>query len=322
MQAIVIRQSGGPDVMRLEHLEAPIPTAGEVLLQVKAAGVNFIDIYVRQGQHAQPLPLTPGQEASGIVLQVGEGVTSVSKGDRVAWCSVLGTYAQLALAPEKSLVPIPDGISFEQAAAGLLQGMTAHYLSRSAYPITRGDEVLVHAGAGGTGLLLTQMAKSLGARVFTTVSTPAKAELSYAAGADQVILYEQSDFADEVRRLTDGQGVAAVYDAVGLTTFERSLGCLKPRGSAVLFGSASGAVPPLDLMRLASMGSLHVTRPVLRDYVLTRPELLWRANAVFDAIATGELSLRIEQLFALADAPQAHRALDGRATTGKLVLTP
>lgn len=298
------------------------PLQDEVLIRVVVTGANFIDLYVREGRYGNKLPFTPGQEAAGTVVAVGKSVSHLHEGDWVAWCSILGTYAEYAVAPAERVVPIPIGVTFEQAAAALLQGMTAHYLSHSAYPIQPGDEVLIHAGAGGTGLLLTQLAKLRGARVLTTVSNQEKAELSYQAGADEVILYARSDFAAEVKRLTDGRGLATVYDSVGKSTFERSLTCLKPRGTLVLFGSAGGDVPPLDLIRLATLGSLYVTRPILRDYTLTREELLTRATDIFHGVATGRLQLRIEKTYPLGEAAQAHWDLASRVTTGKLLLIP
>ena len=322
MKAVQIAKAGGPEVMKVVEIEVPRLAPNEVLIRVAASGVNFIDIYVREGRYGNALPLTPGQEAAGTVVEVGSEVKELAKGDRVAWCSILGTYAEFAIAPADRVVPIPSGVSFEQAAAVLLQGMTAHYLSHSAYPIKAGDEVLIHAGAGGTGLLLTQYAKALGARVYTTVSTQAKADLSREAGADEVILYTVKDFEIEVRQLTSGRGVAAVYDSVGATTFEQSLKSLRRRGTLVLFGSAGGEVPPFAPITLASLGSLFVTRPVLRDYVSSREELLQRAHAVFAGVLDGSLMLKIEARFLLDAASAAHEALDSRRTTGKLLLVP
>jgi NADPH2:quinone reductase len=320
MKAIEITQTGGPEVMQMRDLAIPEAQHGEVLIQIAASGINFVDLFVRDGRYGNQTPFTPGQEAAGTVAAVGSGVSDLKPGDRVAWCSVLGTYAEFAVAPAERVVPIPDDVTFEQAAAALLQGMTAHYLSRSAYRIQPGDEVLVHAGAGGTGLLLTQMAQSCGARVLTTVSSKMKAALSREAGADEVILYTESDFAVEVKRLTESRGLAAVYDAVGRATFEQSLACLKPRGTFVLYGSASGEVPAFDLIRLAPLGSLYVTRPILKHYTLSRNELLQRAMNVFDAIASGTLKLRIEHVYQLNQAAQAHRDLEARSTTGKLLI--
>jgi NADPH:quinone reductase len=322
MKAIELTETGGPEVMHLREIPTPRLQQDEVLIRVAVTGVNFIDLYVREGRYGNKLPFTPGQEAAGTVVAVGKSVSHLHEGDRVAWCSILGTYAEYAVAPAERVVPIPIDVTFEQAAASLLQGMTAHYLSHSAYPIQPGDEVLIHAGAGGTGLLLTQLAKARGARVLTTVSNEEKAELSHQAGADEVLLYTRSDFANEVKRLSDGGGLAAVYDSVGKSTFEQSLTCLKPRGTLVLYGSAGGDVPPLDLIRLATLGSLYVTRPILKDYTLTREELLMRATEVFHAVATGKLQLRIENTYPLGEAARAHWDLASRVTTGKLLLVP
>jgi NADPH:quinone reductase len=322
MQAIQILTPGGADALTLVDIPTPTPGPGEALVRIEAAGVNFIDVYLREGRYPAPLPYTLGQEAAGVVESVGDGVTLVQPGDRVAWCSVPGTYAQFAVAPADRLVHIPDGVTTEQAASAMLQGMTAHYLANSSYPIHKGDQVLIHAGAGGVGLLLTQIAKSLGARVFTTVSTEEKAELSRAAGADEVILYTQEDFAKKVKALVEGSGLNAAYDSVGKATFEQSLTCLRPRGMMVLFGGSSGAVPPFDLIRLSTMGSLFVTRPRLGDYIATREELESRAGDILSAVANGTLKLRCEHTYPLAEAAQAHRELEARKTTGKLLLIP
>jgi NADPH:quinone reductase len=322
MRAIQILQTGGPEALTLSELATPTPGAHEALIHIEASGVNFIDTYFREGRYPAKLPFTLGQEAAGTVVATGAEVTSVKAGDRVAWCGIPGTYAEFAVAPSERLVPIPESVSAEQAAAAILQGMTAHYLAHSAYPIQSGDEVLIHAGAGGTGLLLTQMAKARGARVFTTVSTEEKAKLSRAAGADEVILYTHQDFAAEVKRLTDGRGLPVVYDSVGKSTFEQSLTCLRPRGLMVLFGGASGAVPPFDLIRLSTMGSLYITRPTLKDYVATRSDLMTRAADVLNGVAAGTLKLRLEHTYPLVDAAQAHRDLESRKTTGKLLLIP
>jgi NADPH2:quinone reductase len=322
MKAIELTETGGPEVMRLREIPTPTPQQDEVLIRIAVTGVNFIDLYVREGRYGNKLPFTPGQEAAGTVVAAGKNVFHLREGDRVAWCSILGTYAEYAVAPAERVIPIPIGVTFEQAAAVLLQGMTAHYLSHSAYPIQPGDEVLIHAGAGGTGLLLTQLAKARGARVLTTVSNEEKAELSYQAGADDVIFYTRSDFGDEVKRLTEGRGLAAVYDSIGMSTVEQSLTCLKARGTLVLYGSASGDVPPLDLMKLAALGSLFVTRPILRDYTRTRNELVDRATEVFKAIVSGTLKLRIEGTYSLSEAAQAHCDLESRKTAGKLLLLP
>jgi len=322
MQAIQILTTGSADVLTLRDLPTPTPGPGEALIRIEASGVNFIDTYFREGRYPAQLPYTLGQEASGIIVSVAPDVTTVKPGDRVAWCLVPGTYAQLAVAPADRLVAIPDHVSFQQAAAAILQGMTAHYLAHSTYPIQSGDEVLIHAGAGGTGLLLIQMAKARGARVFTTVSTEEKAALARAAGADEIILYTQEDFVAKIKALTQGKGLPVVYDSVGKSTFEQSLQCLQPRGLLVLFGGASGAVPPFDLIRLSTMGSLYITRPTLKNYVATRADLEARAKDVFDAVAIGTLKLRLEHTYSLADAAHAHRDLESRKTTGKLLLIP
>ena len=322
MYGIQIKQTGSADVLEYVELPTPVPGAGEVLIAIESSGVNFIDTYLREGRYPAQLPFIPGQEAAGTVLALGPDVTTVKVGDRVAWCGIRGTYAEQAVAPVSQLVRVPDGVTSEQAAAALLQGMTAHYLAASTYPIRAGEAVLIHAGAGGTGLLLTQIAKQRGARVITTVSTEEKAALSRAAGADEVILYTQQDFAAEVKRLTNGEGLPVVYDSVGKTTFEQSLQCLKPRGMLVLFGGASGPVPPFDLIRLSTLGSLFVTRPTLSHYIATRADLEARASDIFGWVADGSLKLRIEHTYALKDAAQAQRDLEGRKTTGKLLLRP
>ncbi len=322
MQAIQILQTGGPEALTLRELPTPTPGPSEALIRIEAAGVNFIDVYFREGRYPAQLPYTLGQEAAGIIIALGPDTSGDFKvGDRVAWCSIPGTYAQLALAPVSRLLHVPDAVSMQQAAAAMLQGMTAHYLAHSAYSIRPGDEVLVHAGAGGTGLLLTQIAKSLGARVFTTVSNEEKAELSRTAGADEIILYTREDFAAAVKRLAPA-GLHAVYDSVGKTTFDQSLSILRPRGTMVLFGASSGPVPPFDLIRLSQVGSLYVTRPSLKDYIASREELEQRAGDVLSSVADGSLNLRIEHVYPLADAIHAHQDLEGRKTTGKLLLIP
>lgn len=321
MQAIQVLATGGPDVLTLCDLPTPIPGPDEALIRLEASGVNFIDVYFREGRYPAKLPYTPGQEAAGTIIAIGDNVTSVNAGDRVAWCGIPGTYAQLAVAPADRLIQIPDAVTFQQAAGAMLQGMTAHYLAHSTYPIRSGDEVLIHAGAGGVGLLLTQMAKALGARVFTTVSTEEKAALSRAAGADEVILYTHEDFAARIKKQAP-QGLHAVYDSVGKSTFDKSLSVLRPRGTLVLFGGSSGPVPPFDLIKLSALGSLYVTRPTLKDYIATREDLEFRANAVLNAIAEGTLKLRLEHTYPLADAAHAHRDLESRITTGKLLLIP
>jgi NADPH2:quinone reductase len=293
-----------------------------VLIRVEAIGVNFIETYFRKGVYKASLPLTPGSEAAGTVEELGPGVTGFAAGDAVASTSVLGSYAEYALVPAAQLVKMPDGVSMEQAAAAMLQGMTAHYLSHSTFPLKAGDTCLVHAGAGGVGLLLTQMATRIGARVITTVSTTEKAELSREAGASEVILYTEENFETEVKRLTGGKGVDVVYDSVGKTTFEQSLNCLRPRGLLALFGASSGPVPPFDLIQLSGKGSLFVTRPSLWHYIATRTELEWRAGDVLGWAAKGELKLRTEYVYDLVDAAQAQSDLEARKTTGKILLEP
>jgi len=322
MKAIQIHETGGPEVLKLADLPIPEPGPGQVLIRVEATGVNFIEVYFRKGVYKASLPLIPGSEAAGTVEELGPGVTGFAAGDAVASVSVLGSYAEYALVPATQLVKTPDGLSPEQAAAALLQGMTAHYLSHSTFPLKAGDTALVHAGAGGVGLLLTQMAVRLGARVITTVSTAAKEELSREAGASDVILYTERDFAAEVKRLTGGKGVDVVYDSVGKTTFEGSLNCLRPRGMVALFGASSGPVPPFDLIQLAGKGSLFVTRPTLWHYIATRAELESRAGDVLALAAKGELKLRTEHIYSLADAAQAQIDLEARKTTGKILLEP
>jgi len=306
--------------MEVVEVPTPKPGAGQVLVKIEASGVNFIDTYLREGRYPAELPFIPGQEAAGFVVGLGGGVSGFAVGDRVAWNGTRGTYAEFACAPAVDLLKIPDGISFLQAAAVLLQGLTAHYLSHDTYPIKAGETVLIHAGAGGVGLLLTQMAKRLGARVLTTVSTEQKAELSRAVGADKVILYTLESFVEEVKRQTDGDGLPVVYDSVGKTTFEDSLKCLRPRGLLALYGASSGAVPPMDPIRLMA-GSLYLTRPTLKDYVRRRSDLELRATDVFGWVARGELRVRIGATYRLEDAAQAHRDLAGRRTTGKVLLT-
>jgi len=320
MRAIQIRTTGGPEVMETVELPTPEPGAGQVLVKIEASGVNFIDTYLREGRYPAELPFIPGQEAAGTVVELGAGVSGFVVGDRVAWNGTRGTYAEYACAPAADLLKIPDGISTLQAAAVLLQGLTAHYLSHATYPISASDMVLIHAGAGGVGLLLTQMAKRLGARVLTTVSTEEKAELSRKAGSDKVVLYTTESFVAEVMRQTHGDGLPVVYDSVGKTTFEDSLKCLRPRGLLALYGASSGAVAPMDPIRLMT-GSLYLTRPTLKDYVRRRSDLERRAADVFGWVARGELYVRIGATYRLKDAAQAHRDLAGRKTTGKVLLT-
>lgn len=322
MQAIQVSQTGGPEVLTSVDLPVPTPKPDEALVNIKDAGINFIDVYIREGRYPTPLPFVSGQEAAGVVTEVGSEVTTIQPGDRVAYTSVLGSYAEYAAVPASRLVKIPDELDFEQAAAAMLQGMTAHYLVHSSYPLKKGETALIHAAAGGVGLLLVQMAKQLGARVIATAGTQEKAQLARDAGADECIVYTEADFEAETRRLTDGAGVHVVYDGVGKATFDGDLNVLRPRGYLVLFGGSSGAVPPFDLIKLSQKGSLFITRPTLAHYTVTREELEWRANDVLQSIARGELKLRIHKVYPLAEAAQAHRDLEGRKTTGKLLLKP
>lgn len=322
MKAIQIHETGGPEVLKPVELPIPEPGQGQVLIRVEAIGLNFVEIYFRKGVYKATLPITPGSEAAGTVEEVGPGVTGFAAGDAVASVSVLGSYAEYALVPAAQLVKIPKGVTLEQAAAVMLQGMTAHFLSYSTFPLKAGDTALVHAGAGGVGLLLTQIARQIGARVFTTVSTPEKAELSRQAGASHVILYTREDFTAEVKRLTDDSGVDVVYDSVGKSTFEGSLNCLRRRGMLVLFGGSSGPVPPFDPIQLNSKGSLFLTRPSLWHYISTREELEWRAGDVLRWVADGRLKLRMEHVYELADAARAQSDVEARKTAGKILLEP
>lgn len=322
MQQIVAEHPGGPEVLQLVERPSPTPGAAELRVRVEAAGVNFIDVYHRTGLYPLPAPIALGLEGAGIVEALGPGVTDVAVGDRVAWAGAQGSYASEVVVAANKAVRVPDGVDAKTAAAIMLQGMTAELLSSSAYPLGPRDTCLVHAAAGGVGLLLVQLAKRRGARVIGTVSSRDKAELARAAGADEVILYTESDFVAEVARLTGGTKVDVVYDSVGRTTFDRSLDCLRPRGMMVLFGQSSGPVPPVDLQVLARKGSLFVTRPTLFSYVATREELLARASTIFDAVREGSLTVRIHDVLPLARAADAHRALEGRRTTGKLLLVP
>lgn len=322
MRAVVMTQYGGPEVLRLGQLPEPEPGPGELLVEVAAAGVNFIDIYQRQGNppYRQSLPYVPGAEGAGTVTALGAGVTGVALGDRVAWTGVPGSYAEQVVVPADRAVPVPAGIDLQVAAAVLLQGLTAHYLCHSTFPVGPGDPVVVHAAAGGVGLLLTQLVKRRGGAVIATTSTPEKAALARAAGADRVAGY--ADLPAAVAGFTDGAGAAAVYDGVGRSTFDGSLAVLRPRGYLVLYGAASGPVPPFDLQRLNTGGSLYVTRPTLAHYIATRGELLGRAGELFAASAAGELTVRIGGVYPLAEAARAHTELAARRTTGKLLLLP
>jgi len=322
MKAIQIEATGGPEVLQLVDLPIPEPGPGQILIRVEATGVNFIEIYFRKGVYKTAFPLVPGSEAAGTVEELGPGVNGFKPGEAVASTSVIGSYAEYALVPAAQLVKVPEGLGLECAAAVLLQGMTAHYLTRSTYPLKGGETALVHAGAGGVGLLLTQMAAQIGARVISTVSTKAKAALSREAGASEVILYSDQDFEAEVKRLTGGKGVDVVYDSVGKTTFDGSLNCLRPRGMLVLFGASSGPVPPFDPILLNSKGSLFLTRPTLWHYIATRAELEWRAGDVLGSAAAGKLKVRTEHSYSLADAAQAQIDLEARRTTGKVLLVP
>jgi NADPH2:quinone reductase len=324
MQAIRVHQYGGPDVMRLEELQTPRPGPGEVLVRVRASGVNFVDINYRAGigKYRGALPITLGVEGAGVVEELGPGVDHLVVGIRIAWTGVPGSYSTHVVVPVDKLVALPAGVDFEQGAAAMLQGMTAHYLSHSAYPLEPSSTCLVHAAAGGVGRLLCQMAKMRGAGVLATVSTPQKAKVARAAGADHVILYTQSDFVAEVRRLTGGKGVNVIYDSVGQATFERGLDCLTRRGVMIVFGQASGPVPPIDALTLNVKGSIYVTWPSLMDYVATREDLLCRAGDVLKWIEMKQLNLHIHDKIPLAEAPRAHRALEARSTIGKLLLIP
>ncbi|MFY9661763.1 MAG: quinone oxidoreductase [Terriglobales bacterium] len=322
MKAIQIKQTGGPEVMELVDLPVPQAKANEAVVKIAAAGVNFIDVYNREGRYKAPLPLVLGQEAAGVVSAVGSDVRDVKVGDRVAYTMSLGSYAEYAAVAADRLVKIPAGVSDRDAAAAMLQGMTAHYLSHDTYPLKKGETALVHAAAGGVGLLLVQMAHNFGARVIATVSTEEKAALARAAGAEDVILYTQVDFEAETKRITGGKGVDVVYDSVGKTTFDKGLNLLRPRGMMVLYGGSSGAVAPLDPLVLTQKGSIFLTRPSLGNYIATAAELQQRAGAVFGMIRDGKLKLRIEHVYPLAEAQSAHRDLEGRKTTGKLLLLP
>jgi len=322
MKAIQVKQPGGPEVLALVDLPVPQPKANEAVVKIAAAGVNFVDVYHREGRYKVPLPFVVGQEGAGTVASAGTEVKTAKPGDRVAWSGVMGSYAEYVAAPAEAIVPVPHEVSEREAAAVMLQGMTAHYLCYDTYHLKAGETTLVHAAAGGVGLLLVQMAHHLGARVIGTVSTEEKAKLARQAGADEVILYTQTDFEAETRRLTGGKGVDVVYDGVGKATFEKSLNVLRPRGMVVLYGASSGPVPPIDPMILSQKGSLYMARTSLAHFTATRQELLARSGAVFGMIAAGKLKLRIEHVYPLAEAQQAHRDLEGRKTTGKLLLIP
>lgn len=322
MKAIRIEAFGGADTLRLADVPEPRPEPGEIVVRVEAAGVNYIDVYHRNGLYPNPLPLVPGQEGAGVVTAVGSDVDGLRAGDRVAWATAIGSYAERVRLPAQKAVPVPDGVDARTAAAVMLQGMTAQYLTTSTYPLAKGHSCLVHAAAGGVGLLLVQMAKARGARVIGTVSSEAKAALAREAGADEVILYTQEDFLAAVKRLTGGRGVDVVYDGVGKETAFKGLDCLTLRGMLVLFGNASGPVAPIDPLLLSQKGSLFLTRPILIHHVADRATLEARAADVLGAVAAGRLEVRVDRSFALAQAADAHRALEGRGTSGKLLLLP
>ena len=329
MRAVRVHELGGPDVLRYEDVPAPQPKAGEVLVRIAAAGVNYLDIYYRSGFHwgghqGRALPYIPGAEAAGTVVDLGAGVTDVKVGDRIAYgiSNGYGSYAELHAVPAWHLYKIPSSVTFEDAAAVMLQGMTAHYLTHSTYRIKPKDTVLIHAAAGGTGLLLVQLAKMRGSRVFGTVSSDEKAQLARAAGADRTINYAEQDFAVEVRKLTDGKGVDAVYDSVGKATFEGSLDCLAPLGSLIIFGQASGPVPPFDTSILNAKGSLTLARPSLTHNVASRADVLWRAGDLFNWLAEGNLTVKIGETYRLHQAAEAHRQLESRKSSGKILLVP
>ncbi|MFN8372605.1 MAG: quinone oxidoreductase [Anaerolineae bacterium] len=322
MKAVRIHQQGDEAVMQLEEVALPEPPPGMVRVRVEAAGLNFIDIYQRAGVYKLATPFTPGQEAAGVVDALGENVTGVAVGDRVAYAFVLGAYAEYAIVPDNKLVPVPAGVSSQAAAALMLQGMTAHYLAHSTFELRPGHKALIHAAAGGTGALLVQVAKRCGAFVIGTTSSEEKAQIARAAGCDEVILYTQQDFEAEVKRITQGQGVDVVYDSVGKDTFEKSLNCLRPRGYMVLFGQSSGSVPALEPQVLNAKGSLFLTRPSLGHYTASRDELLWRAGDILNWTAAGELKVNIDKTFPLAQAAEAHRYMAGRGTKGKVLLIP
>jgi len=322
MKAIRVNAPGGPEALRYEDVPQPQPAAGQVVIKLEAAGVNFIDVYQRTGRYTVPRPFTLGQEGAGVVTAVGPGVTDVKVGARVAYAGVLGAYAEYAAVPAERVIVLPDGVTTKQGAAAMLQGMTAHYLASTTYPLKPGDACLVHAAAGGVGLLLCQIAKLRGARVIGTVSTREKAALARDAGADEVILYTEQDFEAEVKRLTDGAGLAVIYDSVGKTTFDKGLNCLARRGMMVLYGQSSGPVGPLDPQVLSQKGSLFLTRPTIAHYTATRAELLARAGEVLGWLRSGKLKVRIGHEFPLAQAVEAHRQLEGRKTTCKVLLIP
>jgi NADPH2:quinone reductase len=322
MKAIQVHEIGGTEKLVYEDIAPPSPDAGQVRVKIHSIGLNFIDVYFRTGLYKSPVPFVPGMEAAGTVDVIGAEVTDLKPGDRVAYAGIIGAYAEYALVPAGRLVRIPDGIDYETAAAVMLQGMTAHYLTYSSFPLRKGETVLLHAAAGGVGLLLIQIAKRIGARVIGTVSSGNKQELAINAGADHVILYTQSDFEQEVKTITSGKGVDVVYDSVGRATFEKSLNCLRPRGMMVLFGQSSGPVPAMNPGILNPKGSLYLTRPGLGHYTATRDELVWRAGDVLNWVSDGSLKIRIDRTYPLKQVAEAHQALESRQTAGKVLLKP
>ena len=322
MKAIQVHEPGGPDQLKIVDVPAPVPSSSEALVKIAAIGVNYIDVYFRNGLYKSGLPIAIGMEAAGVVEALGAGVSGCAVGDRVAYAMCRGSYAEYSAVPAWQLVKVPHGVGLETAAAAMLQGMTAHYLTHSTFQLKQGDTALIHAAAGGAGLLIVQMAKMLGARVFGTTSTKAKAALAKNAGADEVILYTEQDFEAEVKRLTDGRGVDVVYDSVGAATFMQSLNSLRPRGMMVSFGNASGPAPAIEPLLLGQKGSLFLTRPSLAQYSATPAELQWRAADVLNWIASGKLNIRVHRTYQLEEAAQAHRDLESRATSGKLLLIP
>ena len=322
MKAVRVREYGGPEAMSYDEVDIPGIGENDVLVKIEASGINYIDTYQRSGLYQIPLPATLGLEAAGTVAETGSNVSSFQSGDRVAYTSVPGAYADYAVVPEEKLVNLPDGVDFNQGAAAMLQGCTAHYLCKSTYEVKAGDRCLIHAAAGGVGLLLIQMVKNAGGFVIGTVSTEEKANLAKSAGADEVILYSEQNFETEVKRITEGAGVNVVYDSVGKSTFQKSIDCLSKLGYMVLYGNASGPVTEFNPATLGPKGSLFLTRPTLFDYTADRESLEWRTSDVFNWIAEGSLNLRVEHFYALADVQQAHKDLEGRKTTGKIILTP
>ena len=322
MKAIRINEFGDPEVLKYQEIQVPEPQKDQVLIRIQAIGINYVDIYKRTGRYSLDLPATPGEEAAGVIEKVGPEVSEVKPGDRVAYANQTGSYAEFAVVPTEKLIPVPDEVEIKVAAATMLQGMTAHYLSCSTFPIHEGHTALVHAAAGGVGLLLTQLIKNFGGRVIGTVSTEQKAELARAAGADEVILYTREDFETETLKRTDGKGVDVVYDSVGKTTFEKSMNCLKPRGYLVLYGQASGPAPAIDPQILNRKGSIFLTRPSLGHYIDDPLELMQRSRDLFKWITSGSLHVRIDQTFPLAEATKAHRYMEARKSKGKVLLIP